>query len=287
MSEFLSAFDDLSRVLGGPGDVLAELPVDLIDEDAGNPRDDFDSAELEGLAQTIRERGVLQPVTVTPADQHGRYRLRFGARRLRAAREAGRSSIPAIVRGGSEDPVDRLVEQVVENDQRTPLTTAQMASTVVRLLEAGLTQAEISRRLGRGKDQIAMLSALHDLPEPLARLGGRLGVRTLYELALAWKAAPADVEAWLSERDPDTITQAAARDLAREERDVARPPPPTSGDLPPRRSLAVTVEIAGRLGQLVLKVGPAPDQAWVIFDGESAARPALLADLQLRRLSRT
>ena len=96
MSEFLSAFDDLSRVLGGPGDVLAELPVDLIDEDAGNPRDDFDSAELEGLAQTIRERGVLQPVTVTPADQHGRYRLRFGARRLRAAREAGRSSLSLI-----------------------------------------------------------------------------------------------------------------------------------------------------------------------------------------------
>lgn len=287
MSEFLSAFEDLSRVLAGAGDVLADLPVDMIDEDIGNPRDAFDPNELAGLAQTIRERGVLQPVTVTPADQDGRYRLRFGARRLRAAREAGHLSIPAIVRVGSEDPVDRLIEQVVENDQRTPLTTAQMAATVARLMAVGLSQAEISRRLGRNKDQIAMLSALRDLPDPLARLSSRLGIRTLYELALAWKAAPAEVEAWLAQRDPETITQAAARDLARGDRPAAHPAQPSNRELPPRRSLTVTVEVAGRRGRLVLKAGPAPDQAWVLFGGDSTASPAFLAELRLCGLSRT
>lgn len=285
MSTFLTEFEALSLSLASAGDRLADLPVELIDEDAGNPRDDFDPADIEGLAATIRERGVLQPVTVTPADQAGRYRLRFGARRLRAARAAGRSSIPAIVRGAPEDPVDRLIEQVVENDQRTPLTTRQMAATVARLQGAGLTQAEIGRRLGRAKDQIAMLSALRDLPDRLADLGGQLGVRTLYELALAWKANPEQVEAWLADRDPETITQAAARGLGKSPAVVETQI--GAGAHPPRRNVALAVEVAGRSGRLVLKVGPTPSQAWVLYDGDTSASLAACRDIQLLGLSRT
>lgn len=286
MSAFLAEFEELNQALAGGGDMLADLPLDLIDEDTGNPRDDFDPVELEGLAQTIRERGVLQPITVMPADQAGRYRLRFGARRLRAAWAAGRSSIPAIVRCGPEDAVDRLVEQVIENDQRTPLTTAQMAATVARLLAAGLTQAEIGCRLGRARDQVAMLNAVCDLPGPLASLGVNLGVRTLYELVLAWRTSPVKVEAWLKGRDPQTITQAEARALGKAGRAAEGAATPDMPEVPPRRSLILRVEAAGHPGQLVLKTCPNACDAWVLFDGEPAARRTPLSTLRLLQLSR-
>ena len=218
-SGFLDTFEALGAALGGSGETVLRLRLDLIDEDPDNPRQAFDEAELEALTQTVKASGVLQPVIVRPPDSGGRYRLRFGARRFRAALRAALVDIPAIIRGIDTDPAEMLVEQLIENDQREGLSTSELAKAVDRLLELGLNQADIARRLGRPKPQIAMLAAVKSMAPELRALAPRLGSRTLYELHAAWKTDAARTLKFLKDRRPETITQAEARDLA------GRPPP--------------------------------------------------------------
>lgn len=74
------------------------IPIGLIDEDPKNPRTEFSDAEIDELAHDVRQRGILQPLVVHPADAQGRNRLHFGAKRLRAALRAGLSEVPIVVR---------------------------------------------------------------------------------------------------------------------------------------------------------------------------------------------
>lgn len=279
MNGFLNAFDALNVALAAEGDQLVSLPVERVDEDPDNPRDAFDAAELAALTATVREKGVLQPIVVRPADGEGRYRIRFGARRYRAAVAAGCALIPALVRPGADTLVDRLVEQVVENDQRASLTTAQMARAVSRLLDTGLSQAEIGARLGRPKDRIAMLAAVRAMPDLLQALAPRLGARTLYELFQAWKADGPALETWLAGRDPATITQAQARALGRVGGSPSTSRPGARS--PKAAALDIHVAVGGRLGALVLKPGPSPTLALVRFFGAEGVEPVAVAAVRL------
>ena len=211
---FSDAFGDLNAALASAGDAVLVLPLRAVAEDPNNPRSSFDEAELKALAQTIRQRGVLQPIVVRPPGSDGRHVIRFGARRFRAAQLAGLSEIRAIVQPGDSDEADALIEQLVENEQREGLTTAELAAAVERLQTFKLSQSEIARRLGRPREQVAMLAAVRDMPKELKALAPKLGVRTLFELHQAWKADPGRTRAWLSGREPRTMTQAAARELA-------------------------------------------------------------------------
>ena len=118
-----ASFANLRAAAGeGEGEPLRIALVD-IDEDSNQPRRAFDLAELEGMALTIREKGVLQPVSVRPP-QGGRYTLVFGARRFRAAKLAGQADIPAIVvPEGQRD----FAAQVIENQQRANLSNSELA----------------------------------------------------------------------------------------------------------------------------------------------------------------
>lgn len=302
-SGFLDTFAALGEALGEAGEAVLRVPMQQIDEDPDNPRRGFDDAELEALAQTIAARGVLQPIVVRPADAQGRYRLRFGARRFRAAAKAGLQEIPAVIRGGELEPAEALVEQLIENDQREGLSTAELAQAVDRLLQFGLAQAEISRRLGRPKPQIAMLAAIKGMAPELRALAPRLGARTLYELHAAWKTDPGKTRRFLKTRRPETITQAEARELVgrtgtRQVRDPAdgsvrtldraaprsapsRPsspgarnegPPPA----PERATARFEVSAPGIQGLLVLDDVAAPSLTVTIRtpDGELHSRPA-------------
>src|SRR5258707_15644201 len=102
MTQFLTAFDELNQALAAEADVLLNLPLTLVYEDPANPRDTFDEAEMAALAATVREKGVLQPIVVRPADAAGRYKIRLGARRFRAAIRAELPTITALVRAGAE-----------------------------------------------------------------------------------------------------------------------------------------------------------------------------------------
>lgn len=298
-SSFLDAFADLSAALGAAADTVMSLPLDLVEEDPANPRQAFDAAELAALAETLKARGLKQPIVVRPANAAGRYVIRYGARRFRAARLAGFSEIRAVIEAGDVDEADALTDQLIENEQRAALTTADMAQAVARLLALGQSQAEIARRLGRGKDLIAIYAAVPQMPADLQRLGDVLGARTLYELWGAWKADASRTQAWLAARDPSQVTQAAARAFAGALKPARTAKPRVSDAAPPapfdaaqsRVAEAPTEEpshhqvntvaaplvrvlVSARAGRLALDRSSTADGVWVVFDGAAELVPA-------------
>lgn len=185
------------------------LPIDAIDEDPGQPRFEFDEESLHELAQTIRERGVRQPISVRPHPAaEGRWLLNFGARRLRASKLAGHTDIPAFA-DLSADSYD----QVIENEQREGLKPLELALFIQRRLAAGDSQAEIARRIGKSKAYVTYATALIDAPDWLLaayREGRCRGLKELHELRKLASEHPQVVEAWASDRDAITRHQVAA-----------------------------------------------------------------------------
>ena len=153
-------------VSGSPGedDVhLREVPVELISANPRQPRQRFDEATLAGLAESIRRRGVLQPVIVRPV-AGGTYELVAGERRWRAAQLAGLEVIPALVR--ESDDAQALEVALIENMAREDLNPVEEARACTALVEElGLTREEVGRRVGRSRVAVSNLLRLLDLPD--------------------------------------------------------------------------------------------------------------------------
>ena len=150
-----------------PGARLAYLsPADIVPNPV-QPRTEFDQEALEELVASIREVGVLQPVVVRPlAGQTDKYELIMGERRTRASREAGLTSIPAIVRDTADE--DLLRDALLENLHRSQLNPLEEASAYLQLLEDfGITQEELANRIGRSRPQISNTIRLLKLPVPV------------------------------------------------------------------------------------------------------------------------
>jgi len=156
----------LSAILpAGPRDeaALRELAVELIGPNPRQPRGDFDEQALKGLAASIEERGVLQPIVVRPL-AGGSYELVAGERRLRAAKIAGLERIPAIVR--ETDDWERLELALMENMARADLTPVEEARACATLVDdLGLTKEEVGRRVGRSRVAVSNLIRLLGLPD--------------------------------------------------------------------------------------------------------------------------
>jgi ParB family chromosome partitioning protein len=136
------------------------IPVDAIDANPEQPRRRFASEELERLADSIRQHGVLQPIVVRKVGE--RYELLVGERRWRASRAAGRETIPAVV--ADVDGDDRLAIALVENIQRHDLNAIELAHAFRALAEQGLTQEEIGRRVSLDRSTVANHLRLLELP---------------------------------------------------------------------------------------------------------------------------
>jgi len=138
-----------------------QLPLDAIDEDPEQPRREFDTGALQELADTIRDRGVRQPISVRPHPQDsGRWMLNFGARRLRASKLAGLSTVAAFV-DASADSYD----QVIENEQREGLKPLELALFVQKRLALGESKSDIARRLGKSKQWLTLAATLVEAPQ--------------------------------------------------------------------------------------------------------------------------
>ena len=147
---------------------LRELPVELIGPNPTQPRRVFDDAALAALAESIRARGVLQPIVVRPL-VGGRYELVAGERRVRAARAAGLDRIPAIVRETPE--AERLELALIENMARADLNPIEEARACATLVEdLGLTKEEVARRVGRSRAAVANLVRMLELPEEVIQM---------------------------------------------------------------------------------------------------------------------
>jgi ParB family transcriptional regulator, chromosome partitioning protein len=179
------------------------LPVESIDEDPEQPRREFDANALHDLAETIRERGVRQPISVRPdLQQAGRWVLNFGARRLRASKLAGLTEIPAFI-----DTTADSYDQVIENEQREGLKPLELALFVQKRLAAGDNQAEIAKRLGKSRQYVTLATALIEAPDWLLdayRQGRCKGMTELYELRRLHGEHPQYIEAWTSDRESIT-----------------------------------------------------------------------------------
>jgi ParB family chromosome partitioning protein len=142
---------------------LRQLPVELISANAHQPRDSFDDAALDALAESIRVRGVLQPVLVRPLPG-GTYELVAGERRWRAAKLAELDTVPAIIR--HHDDAASLEVALIENMAREDLNPVEEARACAALTEElGLSREEVGRRVGRSRVAVSNLIRLLDLPD--------------------------------------------------------------------------------------------------------------------------
>jgi ParB family transcriptional regulator, chromosome partitioning protein len=155
------AADDLVAV---PGARLASLSPDAIVPNRAQPRTEFDRDALDELVASIREVGVLQPVVVRPLpDEDGRFELIMGERRLRATKELGLDSIPAVIKDTADE--DMLRDALLENLHRSQLNPLEEASAYQQLLaDFGITQEELATRIGRSRPQITNTIRLLKLP---------------------------------------------------------------------------------------------------------------------------
>jgi ParB family transcriptional regulator, chromosome partitioning protein len=226
------------------------VPVSMLYEDAHNPRTDFPEESIAELAEDIRQRGVLQPLVVHPADSDGRHQVHFGAKRLRAAIRAGLDDVPVVVR---DLPADRYA-QVAENQKRHVLTPLELARFIRAQVDAGDSNATVARQLGMNLTAVAHHLSLLDLPPVLddALKSGRCtSPRTLHELSKLHADRPDQVRALL----------AGVADITRESvaaiRSAADDPPPA--ELPvsaPDKLIAQARAACDRLERALSRIKP-------------------------------
>lgn len=149
-------FDDHDRV--------RKLAVDDIVPNPHQPRTSFDQEALVGLAESLKQYGIVQPLVVTPLGQ-GKYGIIAGERRWRAAQMADITKVPAIVRTTKE--LERLEIAIIENVQRVDLTPLEQAVSIERLHQQfSMTYQAIAERLGKASSTVNNIVRLLQLPEP-------------------------------------------------------------------------------------------------------------------------
>lgn len=191
-----SAPVEVAPTMGSDAGPIVALPLGLIDPSASQPRRQFDDIALSELADSIRIKGVLQPILVRPRSE-GRYEIVAGERRWRAAQMAGLHEIPVTVR--ELDEGDSFEAALIENVQRTDLNPLEEAEGYLRLVrEFGHTQESIATLIGKSRSHIGNLLRILDLPENARNLV-QMGLLTL-----------GHAKAVLSAREPDVL----AREIA-------------------------------------------------------------------------
>lgn len=153
---------------GGAAPAYLEVPISQIAPNPYQPRGHFDEEALVALTASVRELGVLQPVLVRPGE-NGVYELIAGERRWRAAKRAGLTSVPAVVR--STEDAGALEQALVENLHREDLNPLEEAAAYQQLIEDfGLTHDDVSRRVGKSRSAVSNTLRLFQLPAAIQRL---------------------------------------------------------------------------------------------------------------------
>jgi len=149
---------------------LKTIPIGSIEPNPFQPRQEFRAEDLTDLANSIRQHGILQPLVV--AEQpNSRFRLIVGERRWRAAKQAGLSNVPVIVRTASDE--EQLELALVENIQRQDLNPLERARGYEQLMKRfGLTQDEVAKKMGKSRSAVANSLRLLSLPEMIQKAIG-------------------------------------------------------------------------------------------------------------------
>lgn len=211
LSQFKAA-DLLTDKAGhlAPGTPM-QVALDCIDLDPGQPRRSIRNDCIEELAESIRQHGVLEPVSLRHhPEQADRYIVNRGERRVRAARRSGLDAVPAFV----DERIDHFA-QAAENLHREDMSPFDLAAFVSEREKEGHSRAEIARRLGKPRSFITEAARLSDAPTQLRRAveEGRIGadVRVLYRLVGVARDRPQELEELLARGGPIGRVQATGR----------------------------------------------------------------------------
>jgi ParB family chromosome partitioning protein len=147
---------------------IRQIPIEDIFPNPRQPRANFDAEQLQELAASIEEHGVIQPLIITVGDTPGSYILIAGERRLLAAKSLGVTTIPAIIRGASDQQLVELA--LVENVQRADLGSLETAEAYRQLSEDfGLSHEEIAARVGKSRTAVTNTLRLLNLPDEVKK----------------------------------------------------------------------------------------------------------------------
>jgi ParB family chromosome partitioning protein len=256
---------------------LRHIPVDLVTPNPRQPRRTFDESSLLALADSLRERGVLQPIIVRPV-AGGTYELIAGERRWRAAQLAEFETVPAVVR--PHDDAESLELALIENMAREDLNPVEEARACALLVEElGLTREDVGRRVGRSRVAVTNLLRLLDLPDEVLELlaaghlteGHGRALLTAADHDVRRRLARSAVQEGWSVRQ----TEARARDAARR----ARRPQPSAEAHPDQ------AEAARRLGDALSRtlgsdvtVTPRGDGYRIVLDFHDPGAAEALAE---------
>ncbi|AIT09277.1 chromosome partitioning protein ParB [Candidatus Francisella endociliophora] len=162
---------------------LFELPLSIVQPDKNQPRKTF--RNIDALAQSVKENGVIQPIIVTAKKNDGTHYIIAGERRYLASKEAGLTTIPCIVRQEESD-ANIVLLQLLENDQRENVSPFEEADALRDLIEnKNVKKSDIAKVLGRDNSWISMRLKIADADEQIRELSDKgiiEDVRTLYEL---------------------------------------------------------------------------------------------------------
>lgn len=169
---------------------IKTVPISRISPNPDQPRKEFSEDSLRELADSVREKGVLQPILVENRDD-GSFLILAGERRWRAAKLAGLQEIPVIVRGFSEQ--EKLEIALIENIQREDLTPIEEAQAYKRLMEASaLSQEDLSARLGKNRSTVANSLRLLKLPDDMQQALNKREISPGHARAILAVINPAD-----------------------------------------------------------------------------------------------
>jgi ParB family chromosome partitioning protein len=239
-----------------PGEALRNIPVDDLQPGRFQPRAQPQAESLTELAESIKAQGVMQPVLVRPLAA-GRYEIVAGERRWRAARLAGLSSVPALVREIPDQ--EALAAALVENIQREDLNSIEEATGIQRLAqEFGMTHQGIAEILGRSRAAVTNLLRLLELAPPVRELVAQgkldmgharalLALPLLRQVELAREAAAKQWSVRDVERRVGGILKRGATPVPRRgvDRDVAR----LEEDLSAQLGTPVQIQVRGKTGR--------------------------------------
>jgi ParB family chromosome partitioning protein len=191
---------------------VAEVRLSLLKPNPHQPRQEFGDASLRELADSIQEKGVLQPI-LAEADQAGAYFIIAGERRVRAARLAGLEKIPVIVRQFSAQ--EKLEIALIENVQREDLTPIEQGLAYRRLMEmANLSQEQIAQKVGKDRSTVANTLRLLKLPPEAQDALTRGSITSGHARALLMLVNPSDQQLLLRRVVESGISVREAEDMA-------------------------------------------------------------------------
>ena len=237
-----SLFEDAARDVGGP---VSTLPLREIEPDKDQPRKDFDEQALSELADSIARHGLLQPIAVRAA-AGGAYKIIAGERRWRAARLAGLSEVPVVIKDVTDAEAMELA--LIENLQREDLDPVEEAMGYRQLMErCELTQEQTAQKIGKSRSAIANSLRLLNLPDDVLAFlkEGKLStghakvLLGLPDAALQTKAAEAVVGQNLNVRQTEALCKKTGKAGK-----TAQTPAPA-----PRAGRGSGVRFAGSAGQ--------------------------------------